>query len=43
MLKKIVVKNYKCFDELTFDLSSADYSFNPNLVKDGIVNKALVF
>lgn len=43
MLKKITVKNYKCFDEITFDLSSADYSYNPTLVKDGVVNKALVF
>lgn len=43
MLKKITVRNYKCFDELTFDLSAADYSYNPILVKDGVVNKALVF
>ena len=43
MLKRITVKNYKCFDELTFDLSAADYSYNPILVKDGVVNKALVF
>ena len=32
MLKRITVKNYKCFDELTFDLSAADYSYNPILV-----------
>lgn len=43
MLKSITVRNYKCFDELTFDLSAADYSYNPILVKDGVVNKALVF
>ena len=43
MLKKITVRNYKCFDELTFDLSAADYSYNPILVKDGIVNKALIY
>jgi len=43
MLKKITVKNYKCFDELTFDLSAADYSYNPILVKDGVVNKALIY
>jgi hypothetical protein len=43
MLKKITVRNYKCFDELTFDLSAADYSYNPILVKDGVVNKALIF
>ncbi|MBP5638651.1 MAG: AAA family ATPase [Victivallales bacterium] len=43
MLKKITVRNYKCFEELTFDLSAADYSYNPILVKDGIVNKALIY
>ena len=43
MLRKITVKNFKCFDDLTFDLSAADYSYNPALVKDGIVNKSLVY
>ena len=43
MLKQIRVKNYKCFKDLSFNLSSADYSYNPELVKDGVVNKALVF
>lgn len=43
MLKKITVKNYKCFKELTFDLSAADYSFNKSLVKDDIVNKAFIY
>lgn len=43
MLKKIAIKNYKCFEELTFDLSAADYSYNPCLVKDGVVNKVLVY
>ena len=43
MLKKITIRNYKCFDELTFDLSAADYSYNPILVKDGVVNKALIY
>lgn len=43
MLKKITVKNFKCFDTLTFDLTSADYSYNPHIVKDGVVNKALIF
>ena len=43
MLKKITVKNYKCFNNLTFDLTAADYSFNKEIVKDNIVNKALIF
>ena len=43
MLKQIHVKNYKCFKDLTFDLTAADYSFNRNLIKDGIVNKALIY
>ena len=43
MLKKITVGNYKCFDELTFDLAAAEYSYNPMLVKDGVVNKALIY
>ena len=43
MLKQVHVKNYKCFKDLTFDLTAADYSFNRNLIKDGIVNKVLVY
>ena len=43
MLKKITVRDYKCFNELTFDLSAADYSYNPILVKDGVVNKVLIY
>lgn len=43
MLKKIRVKNFKCFKDLTFDLTASDYSFNQELVKDGIVNKALIY
>ena len=43
MLQQIKVKNYKCFENITFDLSAADYSYNPVLIKDGIVNKALIF
>ena len=31
--KKITVKNYKCFNNLTFDLTAADYSFNKEIVK----------
>ena len=43
MLKKLVVKNFKCFGDLTFDLTAADYSFNQELIKDGVVNKALIY
>ena len=43
MLKRIQVKNYKCFQDLTFDLTAADYSFNPDLIRDNIVNKALIY
>ncbi len=43
MLKRITVKNYKCFEDLSLDLLAADYSYNPILVKDGIVNKALIY
>ncbi|NLG14731.1 MAG: AAA family ATPase [Lentisphaerae bacterium] len=46
MLKRFIVKNYKCFRDLEFDLTAEaakDYSFNQNIVKDGIVVKALVY
>ena len=43
MLKKIQIKNYKCFQDLTFDLTAADYSFNPELIRDGVVNKCLIY
>lgn len=43
MLKKITIKNFKCFKNLTFDLTAAEYSFNSDLVRGGIVNKALVY
>ncbi len=44
MLKRFEVENFKGFDEkLTFDLSAREYSFNKNLVVDGIVNKAIVY
>ncbi len=43
MLKQITIKNYKCFEDITFDLTAADYSFNQELIRDGIVNKALVY
>lgn len=44
MLKRFEVENYRCFSEkLVFDLTSRDYSFNQNLVYNGIVNKAIIY
>lgn len=44
MLKKFEVKGFKGFkDLLVFDLVSHDYEFNSELIKNGIVNKALVY
>lgn len=45
LIKKFSVKNFKLFqDECIFDLSrTRDYSFNPELIKEGIVNKALIY
>lgn len=44
MLKRFEVENYRCFSEkLVFDLTSRDYSFNQNLVYNGIANKAIIY
>lgn len=44
MLRRFEVENYRCFSEkLVFDLTSRDYSFNQNLVYNGIVNKAIIY
>lgn len=45
MLRNFKVRNFKCFgEELFFDLSSAqNYTFNPECVKSGIVNCAVVY
>lgn len=44
MLKKFEVENFKGFEKkLTFDLTAREYSFNKNIVVDGIVNKAIVY
>lgn len=44
MLKKFEVMNFKGFkDKLVFDLSARDYTFNSSLVKNGIVNKAIIY
>ncbi len=45
MLKKFKVNNFKNFkDDLIIDFSNTrDYDFNKNLIKDGLINKAIVF
>lgn len=44
MLKRFEVTNFKGFkDTLVFDLSARDYTFTPETVKDGTVNKAIIY
>ena len=44
MLKRFEVSQYRGFkDTIAFDLTAAEYSFNKGIVKDGIVNKALIY
>lgn len=44
MLRQFSVQNYKGFDQrVTFDFSGREYSFNDHLVKDGLVNKAILY
>lgn len=44
MLKKFIVENYKGFAKpLVFDLQAREYNFNKSIVKNGIVNKAIVY
>ncbi len=44
MLKRFEVKNFKGFkDKLVFDLSARDYDFNADLIRDEIVNKAIIY
>lgn len=45
MLSKFSVKNFKSFkDELVFDLSQHEnYDFNKKCIKNGIVNKAIIY
>lgn len=44
MLKRFEVENFQGFDQrVVFDLSGRDYAFNCHLVKDGLVNKAIVY
>lgn len=45
MLKKFTVRNFKNFDQpLVLDLSKVhDYEFKNELIKNGLINKALVW
>lgn len=45
MIKKFSVKNFKNFKEkITLDFSKArDYSFNQELIKNGLINKMLIY
>ncbi len=44
MLKRFEVENFKGFkDRLVFDLTARDYEFNKDIVKDGIVNKGIIY
>ncbi|MBO4857100.1 MAG: ATP-binding protein [Treponema sp.] len=44
MIKQFEVENFKGFkDTLVMDFTAREYAFNKNLVKDGIVNKAIVY
>lgn len=45
MLVKFTVQNFKGFrDKFIFDLENSNsYSFNSNLVKDGIINNAIIY
>lgn len=44
MLKRFEVENFKGFNErLVFDLTAREYSFNEEVIKNHIVNKAIVY
>lgn len=44
MLRKFIVKNFKSFkEELVFDLSSNDYQFNTDVIKDNLTKNVLVY
>jgi len=44
MLCSFSVKNYRGFkDKVTLDLTSSDYKFNNECIKDGYANKALIY
>ena len=44
MLRRFEVRNFKGFKEpLVLDLTARDYSFNAGLVREGIVNKGIIY
>ena len=44
MLKRFTVENFKGFQsKLTFDLTAREYEFNQELVRDGVVSKAIIY
>ena len=44
MLTRFSVENFKNFkDKFVFDLHQSNYEFNSQAVKDGIVNKGLIY
>ena len=44
MLKIFSVENFRCFGKkLTLDLSANDYTFNSDIIKNKIVNKAIIY
>lgn len=44
MLKRFEVENFKGFDKkIEFDLTAREYEFNKDIVKNGIVNKAIIY
>lgn len=44
MLKRFAVENYRLFDQrVEFDLvRTHNYGFNKNLIRNGLVNKAMI-
>ena len=44
MLRRFEVENFKCFENnFVLDLTAREYTFNKNIVVNGIVNKAIVY
>ena len=44
MLKEFSVRNFRGFkNTIKFNLTAKDYEFNPNIIKNGIVNKAIIY
>ncbi len=44
MIKKFEIENYKGFkNRLIFDFTSREYEYNKHLVREGVVNKAIIY